>query len=113
MELRSPDPTCNPYIAFALLLEAGMDGIERKLSLPPPADLDLYKADPVALEKLTALPQNLGEAVMWMEQSDFVRRTLPENIRTKFIDAKKREQAALDAVRDKRAHELRLTFDTY
>ena len=113
MELRSPDPTCNPYLAFALLLEAGMDGIERKLSLPPPADLDLYTADPAVLAKLKALPQSLGEAVLLMEQSDFVRRTLPESIRTKFADAKRREQAALDAVRDKRAHELRLTFDTH
>jgi glutamine synthetase len=44
MELRSPDPTCNPYLAFALLLEAGMDGIDRHLPLPPAADLELYNA---------------------------------------------------------------------
>ena len=59
MELRSPDPSVNPYLAFALILTAGLDGIENNLSLQPPVDADLYTADESVTGKLLPYPAAL------------------------------------------------------
>ena len=61
-ELRSADPTANPYLAFALLIRAGLDGIERRLTLPEPADFNLYTAPPEVLSRYKRLPASLAEA---------------------------------------------------
>lgn len=61
-ELRSPDPTANPYIAYALLIYAGLDGIEKKMTLPPAVDSNLYAAPSDVTEKLVKLPSTLQEA---------------------------------------------------
>lgn len=61
-ELRSPDPAANPYLAFTLLIYAGLYGIENKLKLPDAADFNLYKADKKALENFKKLPENLADA---------------------------------------------------
>ncbi len=78
IELRSPDPTANPYIAFALLIQAGLDGIVRGLSLPESTDMDLYSADSLLTDKLDSLPASLSEAVALARSSEFIAGALPE-----------------------------------
>lgn len=85
MELRSPDPACNPYLAFALLLHAGLDGIEQKRKLTAPCDGET--ADTAA----ALLPQDLGEALERAKNSDFVTRWLPQGARDSYFAVKERE----------------------
>lgn len=84
IELRSPDPTANPYIAYALLIMAGLDGIERELTDPEPVNVNLYKADSSVTEPLDRLPASLDEAIAVAEGSDFVRGVIGMNI-TDFL----------------------------
>lgn len=77
-ELRSADPTANPYLAFALLIRAGLDGIERRLTLPEPADFNLYTAPPEVLSRYKRLPASLAEAAAAAQASTEVARWLPE-----------------------------------
>ena len=78
MELRSPDPTANPYLAFALLIHAGLDGIARCLSLPESTDLDLFSAERSVTDGLDCLPGSLREAVELARSSEFIASVLPE-----------------------------------
>lgn len=78
IELRSPDPTANPYLAFALLIYAGMDGIERKLPLQKPANVNLYTADHKVTDQLRKLPESRGEAWDAATASALVKKVLPE-----------------------------------
>ena len=80
IELRSPDPMANPYIAYALLIHAGLDGVERKLKLPADTPFDIYTASPRELEGLDMLPASLDEAVKLATQSKFVSSILPEGL---------------------------------
>jgi glutamine synthetase len=84
IELRSPDPTANPYIAYALLIMAGLDGIERELTDPEPVNVNLYKTDSSVTEPLDRLPASLDEAIAVAEGSDFVRGVIGMNI-TDFL----------------------------
>ena len=84
IELRSPDPTANPYIAYALLIMAGLDGIERELAAPEAVNVNLYKADSSVTEPLDRLPASLDEAIAVAESSDFVRGVIGMNI-TDFL----------------------------
>lgn len=84
IELRSPDPTANPYIAYALLIMAGLDGIERELNAPEAVNVNLYKADSSVTEPLDRLPASLDEAIAVAEGSDFVRGVIGMNI-TDFL----------------------------
>lgn len=77
-ELRSPDPGANPYLAFALLIHAAMDGMEAGLPLPPAADLNLFTAEAHVLEQYKQLPSDREEAARITAESDFVRRHLPQ-----------------------------------
>lgn len=79
-ELRSADPTANPYLAFALLIRAGLDGIERRLTLPEPADFNLYTAPPEVLSRYKRLPASLAEAAAAAQASTEVARWLPEPV---------------------------------
>ena len=79
-ELRSADPGVNPYLAFALLIHAGLDGIEAGLPLPPSADLNLFTASEEILRGFERLPTSLKEANALALHSDFARRTVPEAI---------------------------------
>lgn len=79
-ELRSADPTANPYLAFALLIRAGLDGIERRLTLPEPADFNLYTAPPEVLSRYKRLPASLAEAAAAAQASPEVARRLPEPV---------------------------------
>lgn len=79
-ELRSPDPFANPYLAFSLLIYAGMYGIESQLELPPAADFNLYKADKEKLKNFRRLPEDLEAARRRAYASDFVKNHVPEMI---------------------------------
>ena len=79
-ELRSPDPMANHYVAFALVIYAGLHGIENKLELPEPANLNLYQADAQTLMKFRPLPQNLAAARAAAADSHFIRSHVPEAI---------------------------------
>ena len=79
-ELRSPDPTANPYIAFALLIHAGLSGIEGDLELPAAADVNLYKADPETLSRFEKLPESFSEACGEAMSSNFIREHIPPEI---------------------------------
>lgn len=78
IELRSPDPTANPYIAFALLIYAGLEGIEKALGVPEAVNANLFTADESVTGKLERLPQSLGEAKEIAAKSEFIRTYLPE-----------------------------------
>lgn len=79
-ELRSPDPTANPYLAFAMLIYAGLHGIQNNLPLMPPADFNLFTAPPEILSKFTRLPATRVHAVLAAKQSSFVQKHLPVSI---------------------------------
>lgn len=79
-ELRSPDPCANPYLAFALLIYAGLDGIKNKMMPQPPADINLFKADEAVLAQFKKLPSTLEEALSRMQDSAFIKAHIPEQI---------------------------------
>lgn len=79
-ELRSPDPTANPYLAFALIIYAGLHGIKNRLEPPTSENLNLYKTTLEQLSKYKRLPQNLGAACVLASQSEFVRAHIPPSI---------------------------------
>lgn len=79
-ELRSPDPAANPYLAFALMIYAGLYGIEHQLELPEPADFNLYKADAETLVQFKKLPQDLKSACILAENSAFIQTYIPAAI---------------------------------
>ncbi|MFZ7112920.1 MAG: glutamine synthetase family protein [Desulfatiglandales bacterium] len=93
MELRSPDPACNPYLAFAVMLGAGMDGIERKMELADPIEEDIFEMNPAERKAhgITDLPGNLYAAINATEKSELVREILGDHIFEKFIENKKIE----------------------
>lgn len=77
-ELRSPDPTANPYIAYTLLIYAGLLGIREQLELPAASNVNLFTAEPKILSKYAQLPRTLAEAAALARKSDFLRAHLPE-----------------------------------
>ena len=79
-ELRSPDPSCNPYLAFALLIYAGLDGVRAASSLPTPADVNLFTAPEQVTASYRKLPGTLDEARQAARASEFARRYLPESL---------------------------------
>lgn len=80
MELRSPDPTCNPYLAFALVIFAGLDGIDNAMRPERPMNVNLYKADPDLTGKLEKLPRHIEEAASYARGSEFVHEHVPQEI---------------------------------
>ncbi|WP_024865201.1 type I glutamate--ammonia ligase [Butyrivibrio sp. FCS014] len=93
IEVRNPDATCNPYLAIALLLAAGLEGIEKKLTPPGELDENLNHATYEQLRErgLETLPMTLGEAIRAYEGDAFVKEVLGESIYEKFLEAKRAE----------------------
>ena len=93
MEFRSPDPVCNPYLAFAVMLAAGLKGIEENYLPPDPVEEDIYEMDEAARARagIDSLPGSLFEAIQEVEKSELVRETLGDHIFNKFIENKKIE----------------------
>lgn len=93
VELRCPDPSCNPYLAFAAMLEAGLDGIRNQLKPPDPVSDDVYEYSPDRLveEGIETLPGTLGEALEELGKSDVIRGALGEHVYEVFHRAKSTE----------------------
>jgi glutamine synthetase len=90
IELRSPDPSCNPYLALAVMLKAGLDGITNQLPLPAPVEESLYMLDESARLRrhVALLPATLGEALEDLKRDEIVREALGEHIADRFLEAK-------------------------
>ncbi|MEF8885867.1 MAG: type I glutamate--ammonia ligase [Haloarculaceae archaeon] len=93
IEARFPDPSCNPYLAFAALIHAGLDGIENDLECPDPIRENIYEFDEQQRkdEGITTLPTNLGEAIDALEADEVVQDALGEHVYDKFTEAKTQE----------------------
>ena len=94
VEIRNPDPAANPYLAFAVMLAAGLKGIEDKLELPAPIDdVDLFQLGYAELERrgIQTMPSTLGEAIRAFEHSDLMREVLGDHIFTYLVQEKRRE----------------------
>jgi glutamine synthetase len=92
-EIRSPDPACNPYLCFAGLLQAGLEGIEKGYELPEPMERNLYHLSPDERKKLgiEQLPETLGEAIEIASESELILKTLGEHVFTRFVEIKRQE----------------------
>jgi glutamine synthetase len=93
IEFRSPDPACNPYLAFSVMLAAGMAGIEGKIEPPEPVEANVYKMSPEERQRrgIGQLPGSLLEAIQLTEKSKLVREALGDHIFNHFIENKKVE----------------------
>jgi glutamine synthetase len=93
MELRCPDPACNPYLTFAALLQAGLEGIEQGYELPEPMEKNLYHLSPDERRRLgiEQLPETLGEAIELTAESELALRTLGEHMFNRYIEIKRKE----------------------
>jgi glutamine synthetase len=93
IEFRAPDSACNPYLAFAVLLHAGLEGIEQGYPVPEPVEADVFAMDEAERRrrKIETLPGSLNEAIACMEESALVRRALGNHIFEKFVENKKIE----------------------
>ncbi len=109
IEYRSPDPACNPYLAFSVILAAGMRGIAEGYELAPEADANLFELDDAALAALSieTLPQSLSESLKVMEKSTLVREALGEHIFEWFLRNKRSEWRAY------KTHVSQFEFDRY
>lgn len=99
IELRSPDPACNPYLALAVCLAAGLDGISNQLSCPPPVNRNHYQMTTEEVERLgiERLPGNLHEAVREFQKDKFVQSVLGKQISEQYIELKLKEWQQYEA----------------
>ncbi len=93
LELRFPDPSCNPYLAFAVMLHAGLDGIKNQLEIPDPVEENLYHMGEDARRdrNIATLPGSLAEAIEAMEADPLVRTALGDHIYDNFVQSRKQE----------------------
>jgi len=93
MELRCPDPACNPYLTFAMLLHAGLEGVEKGYELPEPMEQNLYHLSPDDRRRLgiEQLPETLGEAIELTAESELCLRALGEHVFNRYVEIKRRE----------------------
>jgi glutamine synthetase len=93
IEFRSPDPACNPYLAFSVMLAAGLEGIEKNYPVPDPVEENVYAMSEAERKRrgIDTLPASLLEAIQLTEKSELVRRTLGEHVFNAFIENKKIE----------------------
>ncbi len=93
IEARFPDPSCNPYLAFAALINAGLDGIERDLDCQDPIRENIYEFDEETREEygIGTLPENLGEAIEELESDEVISDALGEHVFENFVEAKSQE----------------------
>lgn len=92
-EIRSPDPTCNPYLALAMMLNSGLDGIKNNLTPPDSVNKDIFKMTPAEMEAdgINVLPGSLEEAIQEFAANPLSKETLGNHIFSKFIEAKEKE----------------------
>ncbi|MDX2478812.1 MAG: type I glutamate--ammonia ligase [Desulfuromusa sp.] len=92
-EVRSPDPTCNPYLALAMMLSSGLDGVKNKLEAPASVNVDIFQMTPQEKDTagIASLPANLKEAIDLLEKSPIAKEALGEHILGKYIQGKQKE----------------------
>ena len=112
-KLRAFDGCINPYIVFALLIHAGLDGIEQGLPLPPACDENLFTASDEVRARYETLPGALCDAIRIAKDSDFITKYLPEKARTAFFAAKQAEHDRIVLADDRTAAERSLYFERY
>ena len=105
MELRSPDPACNPYLAIGLILAAGLDGIEHRMILQEPVNKNLFRPDEAEGLGLEMLPASLEEAVQAAQESEFLRSVLPEELSHRYYEEELKRCAALKNAADPAEYE--------
>ncbi len=93
IELRCPDAACNPYLAFSVMLRAGLDGIRNQLEPPEPVEENIYQLDDASRveKKIDILPTSLSEAMEALKKDELLQETLGEHLFEKYIDVKTRE----------------------
>jgi glutamine synthetase len=93
IEFRSPDPACNPYLAFSVMLAAGLEGIEKEYEVPAPVEENVYEMTAEERQKrgIGTLPASLREAILLTEKSELVRKALGEHVFSAFIQNRKIE----------------------
>jgi len=93
IELRSPDPSCNPYLGLAAMIQAGLDGIENDLECPDPVRENIYEFDEQKREEygIDTLPANLGQAIDALEADEVIMDALGPHVSEKFVEAKRQE----------------------
>jgi glutamine synthetase len=113
VEFRAPDPSCNPYLAFAVMLHAGLSGIRQKLPLPPPVEENLYAFDPERLARyqMGLLPRSLDEALRELRQDAIMREALGDHLLERFIEVKEMEWQSYE--KQVSAWELDAYLETY
>lgn len=96
IELRCPDPACNPYLAYASMLAAGIDGIVNEMDLPEPVEENLYHFNEADLERrnVKTLPSTLGEAVAELSKDEVIKEALGEHVFERLTEAQKQEWRA-------------------
>jgi glutamine synthetase len=92
-EIRCPDPACNPYLTFATLLHAGLEGIEKGYELPPPMEQNLYHltAEQRRERGIVALPETLGEAIDELANSELAKKALGSHVFQRYVELKRKE----------------------
>jgi len=93
IELRCPDPTCNPYLAFAVMLKAGLDGVKNASHPPEPVEENIYQLDEesLATKKIDILPTSLRQALDELKKDKLLQDVLGEHLFERYIDVKSRE----------------------
>jgi glutamine synthetase len=93
VELRCPDPSCNPYLAFAVMLEAGLDGIKKKLMPPEPVEEDVFGFDDSELKRrnIDILPGSLQEALQELEKDEVIKEALGDHAYPQYLAGKRKE----------------------
>jgi glutamine synthetase len=93
LEIRNPDPSCNPYLGYAVLLACGLHGIKEKLLLQPPVEENLFAFDEEELKRrqIIRLPETLGEALDELQKDTVIREAIGDTLFYKFLDAKRNE----------------------
>ena len=113
VEFRPPDPSCNPYLAFAAMLMAGLDGIENKMDPGPPLDKDIYELDPEEVSNVPAMPVSLEEALDALQRDhEFLLKgdVFTEELLRTYVDYKRSKE--VEAVRARpHPYEFALYYD--
>lgn len=112
MELRSPDPACNPYLALALILEAGLDGLEKEIPLCPPTNRDMYEvAAGEDHDRYGRLPESLEEALRIADASEFVHRVLSAEFFSSYVRCKREEIGEISRMANRPQAEAAMYFE--
>ncbi len=111
VELRSPDPACNPYLAFALVLACGIYGIENNLKLPSEMNFDLFSATGEQLSELKALPNSLEDAIKVARKSEFLKEILGNNLVERYLNIKEAEVSSFKKSNGKESFYMDNYFD--